>query len=207
MVGTLLAKMNIEEQISQVNFKDPEQVVNFYESNRIYFYNYERLKDPEKISEFINIKLHYANSLTDKHHLDKVLSILIEVSQLLEKLPSNHWNYEKSERHVRFLQGMALARQKKYKKSYIMFKRLVKEDPEHFYYKVWCDHAKLGTYNWIFNGVSILGLLLIFGDIIFSLSDKASFDVGIVGFVTIGLTFLAKKVLNEYFKRKKTALK
>jgi hypothetical protein len=198
--------MNIEDQIIQINFQDPEQIINFYESNRVYYDNYERLDDPEKISEFIDIKLHYANSLTNKHHLDKILRVLEEVSNLLNKLPKNHWNYEKSERHVRFLKGMALARQKKFKESYPIFKKLVKEDPEHYYYKVWYDHTKLGTYNWIFNGVAVLGGVLVFGDIIFSLSDNLPFDVGIVGFIILGLTYLIQKGLNEYLKKKKTTL-
>lgn len=123
--------MNIEEQIRQLNFKEPDQVINFYESNRIYFDNFERLENPDKISEFIDIKLYYANSLTDKHYLDKVYGILDDVSKLLNKLPEGHWNYKQSERHLRFLKGMALARQKKFKESYPMFKKLVREDPEH----------------------------------------------------------------------------
>jgi len=197
--------MNIEDQIRQLNFHDTEQVISFYDSNRVYYDNYQRLDDPERISDFIDIKLHYANSLTDKLDLNKVFRILNEVADLLKKLPNDHWNYEKSERHVRFLNGMALARQNKFKKSYPIFKRLIEEDPGHFYYKVWHDHTKLRTYSWIFNGIAILGGILVFGDLIFSLSDNIPLDVGIVGLVILGLTYLIQKGLNEYLKKKKTA--
>ncbi|MFW6351075.1 MAG: hypothetical protein ACOC2E_01695 [Bacteroidota bacterium] len=196
-------KMNIEEQIAQLNFQDHDQVISFYESNRIYFDNYQRLENTEKISEFINIKLHYADSLTDKHYLDKLLPVLDEVSELLQKLPKEHWNYEQSKRHMRFLKGMALGRQKKFKESYSIFKQLIKEEPDHFYYKVWYDHSRLGTYNWLFNGIAIVGGVLIFGDIIFSFSGYLPFDIGMVGVVIVVLAYLTQKGLNEYFKRKK----
>ncbi|MDF9798248.1 hypothetical protein OKW21_003511 [Catalinimonas alkaloidigena] len=195
--------MNVEDQLRQVDFKDPDQVINFYELNRIYYDNYQRLEDTDKISKFIDIKLHYANSLTENHHFDKMISVLEEVSQLLEKLSEEHWNYKKSERHIRFLKGMVLARKKKFKESYLIFKRLAKEDPEHYYYKVWYDHAKLGTYNWAFNGMSIIGGVLIFSDLIFSLSDKLPLDIGIVGLIILGSTYLTQKGLYEYLKRKK----
>src|SRR5688572_2328757 len=142
--------MNIEDQLRQIDFRDPEQIIKFYEINRLYYDNYQQIEDPEKISRFIDIKLHYANSLFDKNKLDKLLKVLYEVSALLTMLPTEHWNYAKSERHVRFLRGMVLAKKKKFKESYPIFEELVKEDPEHHFYREWYQMSKTGLYDWIF---------------------------------------------------------
>lgn len=119
--------MTIEDQIEQLDLTVPEKVIDFYELNRIYFDNYQHLQDSDRISQFIDIKLLYANSLSNKHHLKKLLEVLEDVSALLQKLPDGHWNYNESERHMRFLKGMALSRQKKFKDSYSIFRILIKK--------------------------------------------------------------------------------
>jgi tetratricopeptide (TPR) repeat protein len=197
--------MTIEEEIEQVDFKDPNQVITFYESNKLYFDNYQRLENQNRISEFIDIKLHYCNSLTDKQHLEKLLRIIPEINELLTKLPKEHWNYIQSERHSKFLNAMALSNQKKFKKSFPIFQRLVKEDPNHHHYKVWHDHAKLGMFQWLFNLGSITGVSLVFLYIILSENEiLLPFDIGNVGIAILGISFFSQLGMKEYFKRKKT---
>ena len=195
----------IEEQLNNIDWKNQEQVINFYESNLLYFENYQLINEQEKISEFIDIKLHYANSLFEKSHYDKLLKILEQIEQLLDKLGKDHWNFEQSERHLRFLKGMIYGNKKNFKDSYSIFKELVKEDPNHHYYRIWYNYIKLGLYNWIFNIVAILGGILIIGDLFFSLSDKLHYDLGIIGIIILLTSYLTRRGLNEYFKRRKTA--
>jgi hypothetical protein len=199
--------MNIEDQKRNLNFKDPNEVIKFYESNRLYFDNFERLESEEKVSEFIDIKLHYANSLTDKHYLEKVFSVLDEVSKLLEKLPKNHWNFVQSERHMRFLKGMALANQKKFKESYPIFKQLIKEDSDHYYYKLWFQHTKFGLYDWIFNWTAGLGIGLLLIDMFFYIILKSPLHVEVakIGIIIIAVAYIAQFAMKHYLKNKKTA--
>ena len=192
--------MSIEKEIKSINVKEPNEVIKFYEENLIYFSNYHQIEDVEKISDFIDVKLHYANSLTDKHHLDKLLNILEEVSFLIGKLPENHWNYIESERHFRFLKGMALGRKCKFNLAYQIFKELTAEDPNHYYYKVWYNYTRFHRFNWIFNSVAIIGGILIFGDIIFSLSDYVSFRVINLGLVITATAYISNKAIDYYIK-------
>lgn len=198
--------MNIEEQIRHLNFKNPNEVINFYESNKLYFDNFERLENAEKISDFIDIKLHYANSLIDKHYLERVFSVLNEVSSLLEKLPKDHWNYIQSERHMRFLKGMALGNQKKFKESYPVFKQLIKEDSNHYYYKLWFQHTKFGLYNWIFNWAIGLGIGLLLIDMFFYIVLKNTFpiDLAKIGLIIMAIAYFSQFAMKQYLKNKKT---
>jgi hypothetical protein len=194
--------MTVEEQASQINWKDYKQVIDFYNSNRIYFDNYENIIDEDKISNLIDYKLHYCNSLMDKFEFNKVPPVLDQVSELLSKLDINHWNYIDSETHRKFLLGMVLGHKKKFKDAYLIFSALIKINPDHYYYRVWYNHTKLGLYNWVFNTVLVLGAILILLDIVFNLKGKLPFDISIIGFLIIGISYLAQKGLNEYFKKK-----
>ena len=60
--------MTIEEQLNNIDWKNHTQVIDFYESNLVYFENYQFINDQEKISDFIDIKLHYSNSA--KYYFD-----------------------------------------------------------------------------------------------------------------------------------------
>jgi len=196
--------MNIDEEIKDINTNDHNQVISFYESNKLYFDNYQRLEDSDRIGKFIDIKLTYCNSLTHKQHIEKLLKTLSEVEELLIKLPVDYWSYKESERHFRFLKAMALSNQKKFKESYPMLKKLITEDSNHYHYKVWFDHAKIGLYNWIFNLMSVAGLGCIVSYIALSeLGFQLPFDLGIVGIVILVVSFLTQVGLKEYTKRKK----
>ena len=195
----------IEEQIKQVDWNNYDNIINFYESNRLYYENFEFIEDEDKISDFIGIKLHYANALFNKSRYDKVLVILDDVSKLLNKLGEGNWNYSKSKQNMMFLKGMVYGHKKKYKIAFPIFKQLTKEDPEHYYYKLWYNHSRLGLYNWLFNTLVSAGVAMVFIDIIFSLEDKIGFDIGIYGLAFAGLIYLIQKGLEWYYKREKTA--
>lgn len=194
----------IEEQIAQIDWKNHDQVINFYEKNSLYFDNADVVNDKEKISQFIDIKLHYANSLFDKSHFDKVLTIVDQARRLLDKLDTDHWNYGQSDRHIRFLTGMVLGHQKRFKDSYLIFKQLIKEDTDHHHYKVWYQHSKTGLYNWIFNLLFICGVALFVVDMIFSILLKISLPIKLasMGWVIMITSIIIQTCLKQYFKAK-----
>jgi tetratricopeptide (TPR) repeat protein len=197
---------SIEQQLNQVDWQNLESISRFYEANQLYFDNYQIIEDEERISDFIDIKLHYVNALYKKAHYDKVMKTLGQVEDLLFKLGKNHWNYIKSERYVRFMKGRVYGDRKNYAKSFSIFKELVKEDSEHHYYWVWYYHTKLGLYNWIFNTASTGGLILIFFDLVFSLDKFFGMDVGIIGILLTILSYLIQTLLTKYYKQKKPPL-
>ncbi|MEP4534018.1 MAG: hypothetical protein ABJ004_13095 [Cyclobacteriaceae bacterium] len=198
---------SIEDQIREINWKNPNEVIDFYESNALYYNNYQNVDSTDKINDFLTIKLHYANSLFDNSRFAKVTEVLEQVRELLNELGKDHWNYEQSERHERFLTGMVLGKKQQFKASHSIFKRLVKEDPEHYYYQVWYDHTRIGLYNWLFNLFSYGGLALILLDLVFELDEKLTFDPGLVGLVLATFSFLTQKGISEYYKKKKAANK
>lgn len=193
----------IEEQLIDLNFTDDAQVIGFYEENQLYFDNYEHISDKPKIQQFIDVKLAYADCLFNKKHFDKVIKLLDEVNELLERL-DNDLDFRKSaDRNARFLRAMIYSKQRKFRLSYPMFDRLVKEDPEHYYYKLWFTDAQVGRLNWFFNVVYFLGLAFIFGEIFLSIGETISIDFAYLGLGMVVLSFLAQKGLSIYFEKKK----
>lgn len=199
--------MTIEEQISNIDWNNHKQVIDFYEKNLIYFENYQLISDEDKISDIIDIKLNYANSLFEKSHYAKTLKVIEQVDELLTKLTIEHWNFEDSERFARFLKGMVYGNTKRFRESYSIFKELIIEDPDHHYYQNWYNYSKLGLYNWIFNGITIIGIAFLVVDLLFPYAKNLPYDIGIIGIVIMLASYLAQQGLKKYFQRKKTATK
>lgn len=197
----------IEEQLRTVNWKNPEEIISFYESNALYFNNYELIDDTDKIRQFISVKLYYADSLFDNSQYDRALEVLNHIKTLLDKLGIGDRNYKKYDQQVRFLTGMILGNRKNFKMAYPIFKELTKEDPEHHFYQIWYQHTRLGLYNWIFNGISYLGLGMIFVGIAFQLDKKLPFDPITIGLVISLVGYLIPKGLSQYFKIQKSTNK
>tara|TARA_B100000809_G_C14977998_1_gene473424 strand:- start:358 stop:948 length:591 start_codon:yes stop_codon:yes gene_type:complete len=195
--------MTIEEQSVKVNWKETKEIIDFYKSNKLYLDNYDLISDQRKISNLIDYKLHYCNALLETSELDQMTPILRHVSSLLSKLDKDHWNYNDSENLMNFLNGVILSQKKKYKESYSIFSELVKINPNNYNYRDWCNHARLGMYNWMFNSLSFFGAIVLVADILFGLEEKLLFDVGLIGVLILGASYIAQKGLNEYLKRKK----
>jgi len=193
----------IDEQIKNIDWRNSDQVIKFYEENRLYFENAEIINNKDKVSQMLDFSLHYANSLCDKYYYDKVLDIVQKSRILLSKLGSEHFNYEKSERHIRFLEGIALGQKKKFTTSYPIFKKLVKEDPDHHYYKLWYQHSKIGYYNWIFNLIYGLGVIFLLIDMIFLfiLNNPLEYDLALVGIIIMALTMVVQFGFRKYVKK------
>lgn len=195
---------DISEKIKQVDWKKPDEIIEFYESNQQYYDNYSILTDQEKIAELIGIKLYYANAIFEKSHYDKVLRILEQVEQLLEKLDTGHPNFTKSEQYARYLKGMVWGNQKKYKLSLKIFEKLVKEDPDHYYYQLWYRYSKFGVYNWFFGALIIIGVSMILIDIVFYISGfLLPINLNLIGLIIMISSYLTMKILGNYFKKTK----
>ena len=195
---------DIDDKIKQVDWKKSEEIIEFYESNQLYYDNYSILTDQDKIAEFIGIKLYYANAIFEKSHYDKVLRILEEVEQLLEKLDTEHSTYAKSEQYARYLKGMVWGNQKKYKLSLKIFEKLVKEDPDHYYYQLWYKHSKFGVYYWLFGTLITVGVSMILIDIVFYMSGfLLPINLNLIGLILMISSYLTMKILERYFKKTK----
>lgn len=192
--------MDIENQITNINVKNPNEVIDFYESNIVYFKNYQGIVNHDKICKFIEVKLYYANSLFDKHYLDKTSEILEEAKELLNKLPSNQKQYIDCHRDVRFLSAIILSKRKQYKEAFKIFKQLHKEDTNHHYYKLWYLHTKLNLFNWFFNSFLVIGVILILIDWIFFGKEKFIIDLGITGVIFLAIAFFAPMILKKLIK-------
>jgi tetratricopeptide (TPR) repeat protein len=194
---------DISDKINQVNWEKPEEIIEFYESNQLYFDNYSILTDQDKISDFIGIKLCYANAIYKKSHYDIILRILEQVEQLLNKLDTEYPTFERSERHARYLKGMVLGHQNKYKLSLKIFEKLVKEDPDHYYYQLWYKHSKLGVYSWTYKTLLIIGISLILIDIIFNVRDILLTNLIRTVYGLAIFSYLTLKGLEFYYNKKK----
>ena len=195
---------DINDKIKQVDWKKSEEIIEFYESNQQYYDNYSILTDQDKIAEFIGIKLYYANAIFEKSHYDKVLRILEQVEQLLEKLDTEHPTFAKSEQYARYLKGMVWGNQKKYKLSLKIFEKLVKEDPDHYYYQLWYRHSKFGVYYWLFGTLIIIGVSMILIDIVFYISGfLLPINLNLIGLILMISSYLTMKILERYFKKAK----
>ena len=114
---------SIEQQLNQVDWQNLESISLFYETNQLYFDNYQVIENEDKISDFIDIKLHYVNALYNKAHYDKVLKTLDQVEDLLTKLNKNHWNYVKSDKYVRFTRGRVYGERERTLNNHFQFLR------------------------------------------------------------------------------------
>lgn len=194
---------SIDEQAKQIDWKNHITAIQFYESNGLYFDNFQHISDEDRISNCIDYKLFYCNALNSKSEFDKLFIVLEHITYLREKLNQNHWNYIESGNHSSFLKGMALNSTKKHNDAYIIFKKLTQENKDNYHYKTWFDFVSLDRYNWIFNGLIYLGGALCFLDLLFSLDEKMDIDPGTIGLVILALSLVFQKGLNYYYKRKK----
>lgn len=98
---------------------------------------------------------------------------------------------------------MILAKTGHFREGHRLFKQLLKEDPDNYYYRLWYNHTRLGLFNWVTNGLLIFGTIAIFFDLLLSLDKVWPIDPGLYGLIIIGLTFVTRWVVRSYFKRKK----
>jgi len=54
---------SIREEALKINWQKMEEVINFYESNQLYFNNYKTISSPDSIIEIIQIKQRYIEAL------------------------------------------------------------------------------------------------------------------------------------------------
>jgi tetratricopeptide (TPR) repeat protein len=197
--------MTVLEQADKINWNDYHSVVKFYESNRIYMDNFDNLSNQEEISLLIDYKLFYCMILLDRTEYDKMEPVFEHVSLLLTKLEPTHSKFDESSNQLMFLKGAVLTNKKKYKEAYPFFSELIKINPHSHSYKLWYDYTKLGLYNWVFNGVYAIAIVLMFSDIIFSLDEILNFNIGNVALVIAGIAWAGQYGLGAYYKKKKNA--
>jgi hypothetical protein len=86
---------------------------------------------------------------------------------------------------------MVWGNQKKYKLSLKIFEKLVKEDPDHYYYQLWYKHSKFGVYYWLFGTLITVGVSMILIDIVFYISGfLLPINLNLIGLILMISSYL-----------------
>ena len=197
----------IRQEGHEINWQDHDSIIKFYESNQLFFDNYKLINDQDEIADIIHMKIHYINALNAKKRFSKALNILPQVDDLIEKLDPNSDKYEKFRTDRLFYYGMLKGNLKDFKTSYSTFSKLIKIDPENDLYKNWYLAMKINLqYEYLKYG-SILGLIIVLGDIIADLAFGFKLDNRIVlfGWILMLVCWLGPQVYK--FLKKKGCLK
>lgn len=130
---------SVLEKSYDINLNDSSEIIKFYEENRLYFDNYDKITDIEGIENIILIKQKYCEAIERKNHFTDAALVLEHIFVLLDKLKGNSDEYEFYYERALFYDGVILGRKKKYKESNTRFKRLIIIDPKNENYHDWFD--------------------------------------------------------------------
>lgn len=186
--------MNLLEESKKVNWQNGSEIIQFYESRKLYFSNANKIQDEETLYNIINVKYHYANSLFFKSHYDKVYPIIEEARELISIVKSNPEKNNQLSTVFLFLEARTLNNQKKYRKAQALLKELLKKDPDNHTYQEWYLNNTLGTYEIYFNVLIGIAIVLIWSSFVISFS----IDLGLVGIIMLVLVYFGY----EGFKRR-----
>jgi hypothetical protein len=195
---------NIRKEARKVNWQDYESILNFYETNQLYFDNYKLIKEEKNIVDIIQMKSRYIEALISKKRYTKALKTVEHNAFLLKEIDGESELYDKMNTDNMFQYGALNGWLKHYRLSYDTFSKLVKIDLENDLYKGW--HSQLKT-NLLYNKfriVSYVGLALVLGDIICGLAFNYDFPRKIVllGFILLLASWLLPQVMKYLNKRK-----
>ena len=155
----MIQNQKIRIEIDATDWNDYESVIDFYESNQLYFDNKSNFAIISKMEELAQIQISYILALDKKKHYTKASKILRKVDILMEKLKNEESFLKLNERYL-FASGMIAQRLKNFDDSQYYFLKLVKIDPNNDLYKNWYESNK----DWFFNRktkwIGFIGLAL-----------------------------------------------
>jgi tetratricopeptide (TPR) repeat protein len=178
--------------IELVDWRNKDEVIKFYEANKLYFDNYQLQSQPDSVFSLIDIKISYCDALISKHHYTKCLPILTHINILINKLEK-----DKSEgytsRHERylFIEGIIFGYLKRYDESQSNFKELIKIDPDNDLYKDWYESNQIKIVSKISNIVAYagFGIIMIYMVLELVFKIKLGLYVNLIGFIIMILGF------------------
>jgi len=135
----------LRKEKEQVDWSNQDSVVSFYESNQLYFDNYEIHSSLEVIEEIAEIKISYIIALDTKKHFKKADKVLRHVDVLIQKLKGSD-SIDKLNENYMYASGVIAHRLKHFEESQSYFKQLLDIDPDNDWYKNWYSANKL----WLF---------------------------------------------------------
>lgn len=194
----MIQNQKIRNEIDTVHWNNHESVIDFYESNILYFENKTDFVNKEEIEDFANIQISYVLALDQKKHYTKAAKQLLQTEKIINKLDNSPAFAKVNERFM-FASGVISHRLRKYNDSLQYFSKLIKIDPENDLYKDWYE----SNYNWVTNkrlrivgyiGTAILFWNILFGDFI-NMPTDIRLKLDIVALVMIVGGFYGRKII------------
>ena len=118
----------LRQQIEQVDWNNPDNVISFYNGNKLYFDNFKLINNIDSLFEFANIKLSYIEALDIKKRYKKADEYLRHVDILVQKL-KEHKDFKRLKERYLFDFGMISHRLKKIRGIPIIFQRISENRP------------------------------------------------------------------------------
>jgi len=194
--------MNLEEEVKKVNWSNSSDVIDFYESHKLFFNNTDSINDEKTISAVISIMYHYANSLFLKNHFNRVYPVIDKAKKLLNKVPRGSNDYSTLYENLLFLEARTLNNHKLYRKAKPLFEELVVHDPDNISYREWYLNNKISMYDIYFYTSLSIGVSLILIDIVFAFLHPIPIDLGLIGLGFIGVLYFVYKLFVRRVKSK-----
>ena len=190
----------IRKEIGLIDWRDKEAVIEFYESNKLYFKNVKVSSEFNEILEDVDVIISYCFALIDKSYYTKGLEVIPTLNILL-----NHVENKKSKeymlRYERYLFAEALiyARLNRIDESQPLFRELVKIDPNNDNYRGWFQNNRIRLLQKQSNIIGFfgfgIGMLDFFMNIVFN-KDIGKYT-SIIGF-TIILYTVSKTLQHQW---------
>jgi hypothetical protein len=186
-----------------IDWRNKDEVIKFYEANRLYFDNYQIHSQVESIRSIVDVKLSYCEALISKSHFTKCLAILGHVNiliQSLEKAKADGY----AQRHERYLftEGVVFGYLKRYEDSQRNFKELVKIDPDNDLYKDWFEGNQVKIIGKQSNFIGFAGFAIVMLDLVSDtvLKIKLGLYVSVIGFIIMAVGFSLPYIIKRIKK-------
>ena len=170
--------------IELVDWKNYEEIIKFYETNKLYLDNFQDRTQYDSIITIIDIKIAYCKALISKNHYSDCFDILTHINIMLNGLDKNSSDYNTRYETYLFIEGVVYGYLKRYEESQSNFKELVKIDPKNDLYKDWFVGNRMHIIAKQSNIVGYTGSIIIFFSIFMDIFFK--FKNGLL-FTLIGL--------------------
>ena len=195
----------IRQEIEELDWNNSDSVISFYESNRLYFDNYNFQKNTDSIYEIAEIKISYILSLDHKKHFTKANKCLQDVNILINKIKNSENSEEINERYL-FAAGVIANRLDKVEESQDCFTELIKIDPDNDLYQDWFE----GNKDYLFAkktrliGHIGLGIFIIamFSDLVFGIDNNIRLRIELVSFIIMILGYYGYSIKRFLRKHK-----
>jgi len=189
----------IIEKSREINKNYEEEMIGFYNGNRLYFDNYDVITDPETLEEIILIKQKYCEAIERRGYYKELVVILNEIFILLAKIESKSQKVHHYYERALFYQGIVLGRQNKYVASNRIFKDLKIFDPGSESYKDWYQSNKKNNLNNIFSLCENIVMIIMAFEVFFGrdIFGPTNIIIQIIVFVLFIGTFLSTHFLRK----------